>query len=119
MPLYEYECRNCGERVEQRLSYEEYDENGLVECPSCGGNLQRDYSAVYYSNEATPTRFHDRKQKPPKVSEPSWEKGVVTDKRPGGTEMPLLNPDHSPVHVKQYAENRRAIDARVKQIKNS
>jgi len=48
---------------------------------------------------------------------PSWEKGIVYDERPGGVKMPLLNGDGTPVRVKQYAENRRKIDERVKRLK--
>ena len=38
MPIYEYECQACGERVEvlQRVSDEP-----LAECESCGGELKR------------------------------------------------------------------------------
>lgn len=42
MPLYEYQCRNCGERVEalQRMS-----DDPLKECKTCGGELKRLMSA--------------------------------------------------------------------------
>ena len=42
MPLYEYECRSCGERTEtlQRL-----DEAPLTTCPQCGGPLKKLISA--------------------------------------------------------------------------
>ncbi len=38
MPLYEYECRSCGERLEtlQRMS-----EAPLTTCPKCGGELKK------------------------------------------------------------------------------
>jgi putative FmdB family regulatory protein len=42
MPLYEYRCTGCGERIEvlQRLG-----EARLTECPSCHGVLERLISA--------------------------------------------------------------------------
>ncbi len=42
MPLYEYRCTGCGERIEvlQRLG-----EAWLTECPSCHGLLERMISA--------------------------------------------------------------------------
>jgi putative FmdB family regulatory protein len=42
MPLYEYRCTECGERIEvlQRLG-----EAWLTECPSCHGLLERMISA--------------------------------------------------------------------------
>ena len=38
MPLYEYECTKCGERVEiiQRLSDPPYSH-----CPKCGGDMKK------------------------------------------------------------------------------
>lgn len=44
MPLYEYECRNCGEVVEVLWRSSE-DEKGM-KCPGCGGSeLHRKLSA--------------------------------------------------------------------------
>jgi putative FmdB family regulatory protein len=42
MPLYEYRCTGCGERIEvlQRIG-----EAWLTECPSCHGALERMVSA--------------------------------------------------------------------------
>lgn len=42
MPIYEYQCRRCAERLEtmQRLS-----DPPLTECPKCGGELKKLVSA--------------------------------------------------------------------------
>ena len=42
MPLYEYECRQCGERVEviQKHSDPPYEH-----CPKCGGDMKKLFSA--------------------------------------------------------------------------
>ena len=38
MPLYEYECRECGSRVEV---IHDVDEDRPEHCPKCGGELKR------------------------------------------------------------------------------
>lgn len=38
MPLYEYECRQCGVRFERRQSVHE---DPASECPDCGGAVRR------------------------------------------------------------------------------
>ncbi len=38
MPTYEYQCQNCGHRVE---AFQKMGDAPLTECPKCGGNLQR------------------------------------------------------------------------------
>ncbi len=42
MPLYEYECQKCGERVEviQKISDPPYEH-----CPKCGGEMKKLFSA--------------------------------------------------------------------------
>jgi len=45
MPLYDYDCDECGTRFEQRRSYEQADDLAL--CPDCGSLLtQRALSAA-------------------------------------------------------------------------
>jgi putative FmdB family regulatory protein len=44
MPLYEYLCEDCGQRVELRRRF---DDNSTPRCPNCqGGNLARRFSRV-------------------------------------------------------------------------
>lgn len=38
MPLYEYECRQCGGRFERR---QKVSEAPVSECPDCGGAVRR------------------------------------------------------------------------------
>jgi hypothetical protein len=61
---------------------------------------------VQVSPKATPSRHNKRKAR---VEPPSWNKGIVYDDRPGGTKMPVLNPDMTPVRMKQGAEQRHKI----------
>jgi putative FmdB family regulatory protein len=42
MPLYEYECRSCGKRIEVLQRFEEAP---LTVCPTCGGDLKKLFSA--------------------------------------------------------------------------
>jgi len=62
---------------------------------------------VQVSPSATPSRHNRRKDR---VEPPSWNKGIVYDERPGGTKMPVLNPDMTPVRMKQGAEQRHKIN---------
>ncbi|MBN1594721.1 zinc ribbon domain-containing protein [candidate division FCPU426 bacterium] len=38
MPTYDYQCRQCGNRFEQRQSMKEAP---LTQCPQCGGEVRR------------------------------------------------------------------------------
>ncbi len=38
MPTYEYECRTCGRRFEERQGM---NEQPLEKCPKCGGDVRR------------------------------------------------------------------------------
>lgn len=63
---------------------------------------------VALSASAIPNRVWMR---PPKMAEPSWEKGIMTETRPGGYTVPVLNSDLSgPVSIKEYGENRHRYD---------
>lgn len=42
MPLYEYQCDNCGKTVE---IIQKFSDGPPAECPSCGGEVQRLLSA--------------------------------------------------------------------------
>ena len=49
---------------------------------------------------------------PRPMQDPSWEKGIVTEPRPGGTRMPILDEKLNPVRVKEGGERRREIEAK-------
>ena len=38
MPIYEYECAKCGERVEVKLTWDAPDG---IDCTKCGGTAKR------------------------------------------------------------------------------
>lgn len=80
---------------------------GCTEHEHYGARLRAKGVAVAPS--ATPSRFHHGRRR--KVEAPSWEKGIVTETRPDGSKMPMLDESLRPIHVKQYAEKRTEYDA--------
>lgn len=44
MPVYEYACASCSERVERLLPHQRSDDPGP--CPACDGTLERRFSRV-------------------------------------------------------------------------
>lgn len=47
---------------------------------------------------------------PPSRPDPAWERGVAGEHRADGSFMPYLNPDLSPIGVKQASEQRHEIE---------
>jgi putative FmdB family regulatory protein len=47
MPLYEYECRDCGDRFEKMLSFSQADQS--QECPSCGSPESQRHISIFSS----------------------------------------------------------------------
>ncbi len=43
MPTYQYTCTDCGEPLEV---VQKFTDTALTECPNCGGNLRKVFSAV-------------------------------------------------------------------------
>ncbi|MFC6646044.1 zinc ribbon domain-containing protein [Granulicella cerasi] len=43
MPLYEYECESCHQRVEK---IQKFSDAPLTDCPHCGGHLERTITAA-------------------------------------------------------------------------
>lgn len=64
---------------------------------------------------ATPSR---RNGIPPRKPDPAWERGRVTEERPGGFRVPILNSEGQPLGVKEHADNRRAIESRRRELRN-
>lgn len=82
--------------------------------PSCSYGCELRKKNLMVAPSAMPTRMND---KPPPKANPAWERGIVTQKRPDGSEMPLLRPGSlEPMRVKEYGERRRDVDAQVKNL---
>ncbi len=43
MPTYEYRCTSCGKELE---AVQRFTDDALTECPACGGQLRKLFSAV-------------------------------------------------------------------------
>lgn len=74
MPLYDYRCQNCQQKVSIRLSYAEYD-TAAPKCPLCGSpKLQRAIGRVRVARSeesrmesmADPSNFGDLDENDPK-----------------------------------------------------
>ncbi len=50
MPIYEYQCGECGTRTE---AIQRFDEEPLAKCPSCGGPLAKLLSAPAFQFKGT------------------------------------------------------------------
>ena len=83
MPIYEYECRACGERHE---ALQKFSEGPLRKCPACGKlKLKRLVSAAAFHLKGTGwyvTDFRDKDKKQPKEDKPE----AATEAKPDGKE---------------------------------
>ncbi|HEX3555424.1 MAG TPA: FmdB family zinc ribbon protein [Thermoanaerobaculia bacterium] len=50
MPLYEYQCLNCGKRTEV---LQRFDDPPLAACPSCGGEVKKLISSPAFQFKGT------------------------------------------------------------------
>ena len=83
--------------------------------PPCSFGCGLRQKGVMAAPSATPDRMNGN---PPPMANPAWERGIVTETRPGGHVVPVLNANMKPLRVKEYSQHRRAIDSRLRQIKN-
>lgn len=72
------------------------------------------WKTVQLSPAATPTRMNDV---PPEASRyNAWERGIVTERRPGGFEMPVID-SKGLIGVKKWADNRHRYDDARKRVR--
>ncbi|WDG17160.1 FmdB family zinc ribbon protein [Microbacterium sp. Clip185] len=43
MPTYAYACKSCGHRFD---TVQSFSDPALTECPSCGGELRKEYGSI-------------------------------------------------------------------------
>lgn len=85
-------------------------------CGACYACWLRD-KAVQLSPAATPNRNRTRKPVVRPMREPSWEKGLVVQRRPGGVEMPVLRSGSTaPMGIKELADNRRQVEEGLRRL---
>lgn len=83
--------------------------------PPCSLGCELRQKGVMVAPSATPSRMNSV---PPAPANPAWERGIVTETRPGGHVVPVLGENMRPIRVKEYGQRRREIDARLRQLKN-
>lgn len=81
--------------------------------PNCDckayGCVKRREGFGYVSGAATPTRTQRRPFRPgPRFN--SWEAGLAGEHRADGSFMPYLDANGARMGIKEYSENRRAVD---------
>lgn len=95
-------CFSCAEAT-HAAAHPSMDVDG---CPTCK------LRSVQLSPAATPTKTRKFGEVGKPKGNNSWERGIVTDAR----NMPILKPDGELIRQKEYAENRRSIEAGRRQI---
>jgi putative FmdB family regulatory protein len=68
MPLYEYECLGCQDRVERR---QRFNDEPLRVCPSCGGEMRRLLFPAGIVFKGSGWYITDSRTKPPESSDSS------------------------------------------------
>lgn len=98
MPLYEYECGKCGERIEVIRSF---SDPPLVVCPNCGGDLKKllsspafqfkgsgfyltDYGKSGSAGDRASEKSEEKKEKDKEKSSSKGEEGSGTSASKGG-----------------------------------
>ena len=78
MPIYEYECPDCGQRFEHM---QKITEESLSSCPKCGGqNVQRLVSASAFHLKGSGWYKNDySKNEPPSESKKSTDSSAASD----------------------------------------
>lgn len=75
------------------------------------------HKGVSVAPSATPSRMNTL---PPRKADPAWERGIISERRPDGSRMPILRPGTTtPLRVKEYGERRREIDESIRRTKQT
>ena len=81
MPIYEYECKSCGERIEK---FQKISDAPLTLCPNCGANsLEKLVSAAAFKLTGSgwyETDFKDKKPKSKAKKTTQKDTGKKTEK---------------------------------------
>ncbi len=80
MPLYEYECRKCGTRVEK---IQKFSAPSLAKCEKCGGTIERLLSspAIQFKGSGWYITDYARKTSPPSDGASSAPKAESTTEK--------------------------------------
>lgn len=91
MPIYEYACTSCGERVEAKQGF---DDPPLEQCEICGGKLRKLYSPVgivfrgsgFYSTDAKKASTTSSRSSESKGSESKSSESTGSGKKGGSSD---------------------------------
>lgn len=57
---------------------------------------------------------------PPKTPDNAWERGIVTQDRPGGTQMPILDKNNlEPMPIKDLSHRRHEVEEGLRKLRAS
>ena len=86
MPLFEYQCRKCGERVEK---IQKFSAPVLMKCAKCGAEMERLLSApaIQFKGAGWYVTDYARKS-PPGETHATEGASTKSEKKDGGTSAP-------------------------------
>jgi putative FmdB family regulatory protein len=96
MPLYEYQCQNCGHRFER---IQKFSDAPIAECPKCGGAVQKLVSSPAFQFKGTGWYVTDYARQGEKSTE-----SKPAAKSDSTTESKTTTPDTKP--AKDAAESK-------------
>ena len=91
MPIYTYECDECGVRFDQR---QRFSDDPLSECPECGGHVHRVPQPVGVVFKGSGWYAKDSKGSNTLAAPPKRENETKSDKP--SSESPAATTDSSP-----------------------
>jgi hypothetical protein len=72
-------------------------------------------SGPYITRAARPTQTAANPGKRPRVNtDHAWEQGILTEERPGGHRVPIMDDNMQTIPLKKYHENKRKYDDMIK-----
>jgi len=79
MPLYEYECTNCGHRFEK---IQKFSDKPIKKCPECGGRVEQTISApaVQFKGSGWYVTDYAKKSQAPAASDSGAKESKETKK---------------------------------------
>jgi putative FmdB family regulatory protein len=94
VPTYQYACTACGEELE---AVQSFSDPSLTECPACGGQLRKVFSAVgvvfkgsgFYKTDSRSSSSAGDASKPEKKSETKTESSAPA--APASTSTPAAS----------------------------
>ena len=113
MPTYVYRCSECHVQYER---VQQIADNPDEVCQDCG---EETVKRILQSPALTAAAAPSTKNKvPPPKANPSWEKGIAGETRRDGSFVPYLNSEGSHIRVKEFADNRKKYERKLREVRN-